>query len=175
MINYSLGKRACNPGDAESAKKVYAYAQSRENVNIMSLAKHIQQHGSPYTRDVIVGVITKAVDCVREQLLNGNRVQLGEMGTFYVTLKSEGVEDSTEFNASQHIKGVNVRWERGQEFSDLLHDATFYYVTTREQQAAARKAEKEALNEGMGVTNDDNSGAGSGSGGSDDDGSGVTE
>ena len=175
MVNYSLGTRACNPGDAESAKKVYAYAQTRETVNIMSLAKHIQQHGSPFTRDVIVGVLTKTVDCIREELLNGNKVQLGEMGAFYVTLSGEGVDDAKDYNPAQHIKRVNVRWERGKEFDNLLPECTFYYVTTREQQAAARKAEKEALNEGMGVTNDDNGGGDSGSGGSDDDGSGVTE
>ena len=159
MINFSLGTRASNPGDAESAKKVYAYAQARETLNIMQLAKHIQQHGSPYTRDIIVGVLTKTVDCIREELLNGNKVQLGEMGAFYVTISSKGVDNALEFDQNSHIKSVNVRWERGREFKDLLSDATFHYVTTREQQIAARKAEKAALNEEIGVSSSDDSGS----------------
>ena len=152
MINYSLGLRKSNPSEKNSEKKVYAYAQSTEVIDIQKLAKHIQMHGSPYTRDIIVGVLTKAVDCIREQLLEGKKVNLGEMGSFYCTISSEGVDSADEFNPSAHIKGVNVRWDRGSEFEDLLSEAEFNYVTTREQQAKARKEEKAALNTELGVT-----------------------
>lgn len=152
MIDYSLGARKSNPGEKNSEKKVYAYAQARQVVNIMKLAKHIQQHGSPYTRDIIFAVLTKAVDCVREQLLEGNKVQLGEMGAFYCTLSSEGVDSAEDFNPSDHITRVNVRWERGAEFDNLKSDAEFNYVTTREQQAKAKKEEKAAINAELGIT-----------------------
>ena len=132
--------------------KVYANAQSTEVIDIQKLAKHIQVHGSPYTRDIIVGVLTKAVDCIREQLLEGKKVNLGEMGSFYCTISSEGVDSADEFNPSAHIKGVNVRWDRGHEFEDLLAEAEFNYVATREQQAKARKEEKAAINTELGVT-----------------------
>ena len=152
MINYSLGLRKSNPSEKNSEKKVFAYAQSTEVIDILKLAKHIQMHGSPYTRDIIVGVLTKAVDCIREQLLEGKKVNLGEMGSFYCTISSEGVDSADEFNPSAHIKGVNVRWDRGSEFEDLLAEAEFNYVTTREQQAKARKEEKAAINTELGVT-----------------------
>ena len=145
MINYSLGARLTIPGDKHSEKKVYAYAQSTEVIDIQKLGKHIQQHGSPFTRDIIVAVLTKAVDCIREQLLEGKKVNLGEMGSFYCTLASEGVDSTDDFNPAAHIKRVNVRWDRGHEFDDLLPDAEFHYVTTREEQAAAKKLAKEAL------------------------------
>ena len=163
MINYSLGLRKSNPSEKNSEKKVYAYAQNTEVIDIQKLAKHIQVHGSPYTRDIIVGVLTKAVDCIREQLLEGKKVNLGEMGSFYCTISSEGVDSADEFNPSAHIKGVNVRWDRGSEFSDLLAEAEFNYVTTREQQAKARKEEKAAINTELGVTE-----GGDGNGGGDD-------
>ena len=162
MINYSLGLRKSNPSEKNSEMKVYANAQSTEVIDILKLAKHIQVHGSPYTRDIIVGVLTKAVDCIREQLLEGKKVNLGEMGSFYCTISSEGVDSADEFNPSAHIKGVNVRWDRGSEFSDLLAEAEFNYVTTREQQAKARKEEKAAINTELGVTE------GGGNGGGDD-------
>ena len=152
MINYSLGLRKSNPSEKNSEKKVYAYAQARQVIDIMALARHIQVHGSPYTRDIIVGVLTKAVDCIREQLLEGKKVNLGEMGSFYCTISSEGVDSADEFNPSAHIKSVNVRWDRGHEFEDLLAEAEFNYVTTREQQAKARKEEKAAINTELGVT-----------------------
>ena len=159
MINYSLGLRKSNPSEKNSEMKVYAYAQSTEVIDIQKLAKHIQVHGSPYTRDIIVGVLTKAVDCVREQLLEGKKVSLGEMGSFYCTLSSEGVDSADEFNPAAHISAVNVRWDRGSEFADLLPEAEFHYVTTREEQAKARKEAKAAINAEL-------NGGGSTSGGS---------
>ena len=160
MINYSLGLRKSNPNEKNAEMKVFAYAQSTEVIDIQKLAKHIQMHGSPYTRDIIVGVLTKAVDCIREQLLEGKKVNVGEMGSFYCTISSEGVDSADEFNPSAHIKSVNVRWDRGHEFEDLLSEAEFNYVTTREQQAKARKEEKAALNTELGVTESDDNGGG---------------
>lgn len=177
MIDYSLSLRAVNPGDAESEKKVFAAAQAREVLDIEDLADHIQEHGSPYTADIIVGVVRKVVSCIREQLLAGNKVNLGRLGAFYLTFSGEGVDDATEFNPLTDISRVNVRWERGKQFDNLKSQATFNLVDTREKQAAQRKALKAALNDEMGVTTDsgDDSGAGSGSGGGDGDDSGVTE
>lgn len=190
MIDFSLGLRSCNPGDADSPKKAYAYSQARQILNIMTIGRHIQQHGSVYTRDVVVGVLTKAVDCIREELLNGNKVNLGELGSFYVTLSSEGVDNVLDFNPDHHITSVNVRWEPGESFRDLLPDADFHYVTTREQQAVAKKTEKEALNlelgyepisdnggsnSGSGNSTGGNTGGNSGGGGNDDNAEGQTE
>ena len=171
MINYSLSARMVNPGDAESEKKIHANAQVHEILDLPKFAKHISQHGSPYTRDVIVGVITAAVDCLREQLLDGNKVSLGELGSFYVTLTGKGADCAEEYNPQTNITKVNVRWEAGAPFKNLKQEAEFNLVSTREAQAAARKAEKQALNDEIGYvpdTEDDGDNTG-------DNGSGVTE
>ena len=41
---------------------------------------------------------------------------------------------------------MNVRWRPSTQFKSLINEACFNYVGTREAQAEARKAEKEALN-----------------------------
>lgn len=148
-INYSLGLRSSSPSDKKSEKKVYAYAQMRELITLPQLAKHICLHGSPYGRDVIIGVMTAVVDCVRENLLEGNKVQLGEMGAFYLAFNSQGVDTAEEFNPANNINQVRVRWERGSAFADLTNEAEFNYVTSRDQQAKARKEEKATLNAGI--------------------------
>ena len=157
-INYSLGLRSSIPYDKNSEKKVYAYAQMRELITLPKLAKHICLHGSPYGRDVIIGVITAVVDCVRENLLEGNKVQLGEMGAFYLAFNSQGVDTAEDFNPANNINQVRVRWERGSAFADLTNEAEFNYVTSRDQQAKARKEEKATLNAEMangGTSGDD--------------------
>ena len=107
----------------------------------------------------MVGVVTATVDCIREQLLSGNKVQLGELGSFYVTFSGEGVDDAEKFNPQDHIKNVNVRWDRGKNFAEMKQDAEFNYVASRKQQAQAKKDEKAALN-GQTNTGDSTSGDG---------------
>lgn len=132
-------------------------------VTLSQLSKHISQHGSPYTRDVIVGVITSAVDCLRELLLEGHKVQLGDLGSFYVTLSSEGVEDAAKFNPQQHITKVNVRWDSSEYFDNLRPEAQFQMVLTRKEQQAAKKQFQEELNKQITSSESDNQG-GSGQG-----------
>lgn len=167
-INYSLGLRRSNPSDKNSEKKVYAYAQHNDVLDIDQLADHIQEHGSPYTADIIVGIARKLVSCIREQLLLGNKVKLGRLGAFFLTVIGEGADDSEKFNPADQIKNVRVHWEPGKDFLNLVDNAKFRYMTTRKQQAQARKDEKTALNDSL------NGESGNGSG-NNNDGGDVTE
>ena len=146
MIDYSLSLHRTNPSDKNSEKKVYATPQSRETLSLNQMARHIAEHGSAFSRDTIIGATTALVDCIREQLLAGNRVSLGELGTFYLTFSGEGVDNADDYNPQNQIKTINVRWDRGSAFENLKQDATFSLVSTRKQQQLAKKAEKEALN-----------------------------
>lgn len=86
-----------------------------------------------------------AVDCMREQLLEGKKIRLGDLGDFSVSLTSKGSETADKFSA-QNITGVNVVWDCGQEFKNLIADAEFNLVASRSAQAAVLKAIKEGSN-----------------------------
>ena len=77
-----------------------------------------------------------AVACLREQLLAGNKVSLGDLGSFHVELACDGADTTDEFNA-QKIKDVNVRWTPGLEFKNLRSVAEFNLVPSRKAQADA--------------------------------------
>jgi len=166
-IPYSLSLRSSNPLDETAKKKVYATAQYHEVLSLEKFARHIADHGSCFSRATVQGVLTEAVDCLKEQLLLGNKVQLGEMGAFYVTLRSRGADSADEFNTQSNITNVLPHWERSNKFESLLSDAEFVYVGTREAQAEARKAEKTEIDTELGVissgddSTDDTSGSGS--------------
>ena len=81
MVNYSIVMRN-NPMDADAAKKAYASAQYAEVMDINRFAEHIASHGCVYKRADIVAILTMAVDCMREQLLAGQKIQLGDLGDF---------------------------------------------------------------------------------------------
>ena len=81
------------------------------------------------------------VDCMREQLLEGKKIRLGDLGDFSIVLSSKGAEDADKFTA-QNITDVKVLWEPGAEFKNLLADAEFNLVASRSAQAAVIKAIK---------------------------------
>ena len=133
------------PGEPEQGNKTFPAAQYAQNLNLNDMAKHMASHGSKYSKGDIIAVATQLVDCIREQLLLGNRVNMGDLGTFYVSLKAKAAANAEEFTTDL-IKDVAVRWSPSQQFKSLKNEATFTYVGSRESQAEARKAEKEQLN-----------------------------
>ena len=123
-------------------QKAFAIAQYSEVMNIEKFAKHISTHGCVYSRADISAILYLAVDCMREQLLEGKKIRLGDLGDFYVTLSSKGAENANAFS-SQNITDVKVQWEPGSEFKTLMADAEFNLVASRAAQAKVLKAIKD--------------------------------
>ena len=144
-IPYSLVLRQAKPGKPEEGNKTFAQAQYAQVLSINDMAKHMSSHGSKYTKGDILAVVTQLVECLREQILLGNRVELGDLGTFYASIIGEAAPNAESWNTSL-IEDVKVRWAPSRLFESLINDATFIYVGSRKAQAEARKAEKLALN-----------------------------
>ena len=158
MINYSIVMRSVNanlleinqaksrinqakkegttpdPKDLELVKtekqNAFAISQNTDIMTIEKFAKHITSHGSVYSRADISAILYIAVDCMREMLLEGKKIRLGDLGDFSLLLTSKGAEDADKFTA-QNITGVRVQWEPGQEFKNLRDDAEFNLVASR--------------------------------------------
>lgn len=140
MIDYSVYMQS-NPFDETAAPKAYAKAQMRELMTFKKFARHLAAHGSGYSKGTVQGVISDLCSCIVEQLLNGNKVQLGELGSFWVSLSSEGAESMEKFTAN-NIRSVNIIFTPGEEFDNLLSQVTFNLVPSRIAQEATLKTEK---------------------------------
>ena len=195
MINYSIVMRSVNANLLEinqaksrinQAKKdgkepdkkdtdlvktekqnAFAISQYTDVMTIEKFAKHITSHGSVYSRADISAILYMAVDCMREMLLEGKKIRLGDLGDFSILLSSKGAETADKFTA-QNITNVKVQWDPGQQFKNLLDDAEFNLVASRSAQAAVIKAIKE------GKTNVDLNVPETPDGGGDGDGDGTT-
>ena len=144
MINYSIAIMGTTPGTKKNQiteTKAYGVSQCTEVLDLDAFAKHITSHGSPFSKGVITGVLLEAVSCLREMMLEGKRVRLGDLGDFHTELQTEGAVTCDDFTAA-NIKEVNVRWTPGKDFRDLRNDATFQLVESRKAQAAAIKVIK---------------------------------
>ena len=123
-------------------QNAFAISQYTDVMTIEKFAKHITSHGSVYSRADISAILYMAVDCMREMLLEGKKIRLGDLGDFSLLLSSKGAETADKFTA-QNITNVKVQWEPGQQFKNLLDDAEFNLVASRSAQAAVIKAIKE--------------------------------
>ena len=134
MVNYSIVMRS-NPMDSDAAKKAYASAQYSEVMDIAS-------HGCVYKRADIVAILTMAVDCMREQLLGGQKIQLGDLGDFSISINSIGAESAADYNPAIHVRKLNVNWSAGTRFQNLQEEAVFNLVATRKAARLVVKALK---------------------------------
>ena len=139
MIDYSVTSRP-NPQDRDAAPKFYANPQVSENISLSAFCRHIASHGSVYNRADIQSVLTQTVDCLREMLLKGYKVSLGDLGSFNIGLNSKGTAPAEDFNPNVHIKEVKVNWTPGVDFLDLKQDADFRLVSNRRAQRLLLKA-----------------------------------
>lgn len=92
----------------------YARAKAFGTVDLDGLAEHIAAHGSTFTKADIAGVLYTLQDCVMELLLSGQKVRFGDLGTFYVGLKSKAAPTRADFNTAEHIEGVHLRFMANQ-------------------------------------------------------------
>ena len=162
----------------EQKASYYAKAVSLETLSLRDMAKHIASHGSPYTVDVVMGVLEAFRSCCIEQLLESKKVKVEGLGTFYVTIanKDGGEKDITKFNIATMATGLRLRFlpetttEENLSSKEFLKKARFVDVAD-----LANIEETPSDEDGTGVVVDDNQGGsntGGNSGGGDNGGSG---
>ena len=68
---------------------------------------HISDHGSPYSRGTIHGVLMDALDHLQELILDGKSVRLSDLGLFSIGMSSKA-EDTKEKVTAASVEGVHL-------------------------------------------------------------------
>jgi predicted histone-like DNA-binding protein len=92
--------------DSKSYGKWYGRVATTKTMTYQELCKHMSEHNSVYGEDVCLGVANKLQNCMLEQLLEGKKVQFGELGVFYLSVKSTGTDEEKDFNLGININGL---------------------------------------------------------------------
>ena len=129
-----------NTIDASKPAKAYAKAQVKEVMTFRKFVEHIADHGG-HKRGQVKGVLSDMCACLVEQLLEGKKILLDDLGNFWISLNSEGAENCEMFTA-KNITGVNIIFTPGEDFANLLGRAEFNPVASRIVQKASYMAEK---------------------------------
>ena len=100
--------------------KFFGRVVTTQTMSYSALCKHMSEHNSVYGEDVCLGVANKLQNCILEQLFEGKKVQFGDLGTFYLSVKSTGADTEEDFNLGLHIKGLYLRFRPNrQDINDL--------------------------------------------------------
>ena len=91
MIELYLSKVTEN-SESEQAGKMYARVSYKQTMDLHDMAHHMAEHNTAFSEGLIVGVLTDFVKCVREMVLNGNTVKVGNLAIFKATVESNGLE-----------------------------------------------------------------------------------
>ena len=92
--------------DSKSYGKWYGRVVSSKTMSYQELCKHMSEHNSVFGEDVCLGVANKLQTCILEQLLEGKKVQFGELGTFYLSVKSTGADEEKDYSLGINIQGL---------------------------------------------------------------------
>ena len=88
--------------------RIYARVKNATPIEIPELAKHMSQHNTPYSPGVIRGILTDMVGCIKELMLLGQPVKIGDLGIFSAEVTSDSAASPDKFDIGKHIKQVRL-------------------------------------------------------------------
>ena len=126
-ILYEVYKNDIKNSESVMYGKWYARLKSIETMPMAKLAKHISEHGSVFTEDVVEGVMKKFKTCLLEMLLESKKVKINGLGTFYLTAECTkgGADKEEDFNVNQHLKALHIRFLPDQAQEDNISSREF--------------------------------------------------
>ena len=122
-INYSLAQISGSQRQTEEPR-LYARGQSSRTVDVKEVARYATEHyGLRLDHYEVSSVISALQQTVIDMLKDGNRVSLGELGTFYYHLDSKVITASEYaergFRPATDIKDVTIKWKPSKEMKSL--------------------------------------------------------
>ena len=107
-----------NPKVPEEPKKFYASAVHANALSLDDLATAVSDRCSLRRADVH-GVLVALMDIIPNELIAGKVISLGNLGSFYVNVKSEGAPTEDEF-AFTMVKGTKIVYRPTKELRKKL-------------------------------------------------------
>ncbi|NLU37902.1 MAG: DNA-binding protein [Bacteroidales bacterium] len=107
-----------NPLDKDAPSKFYANAVHEKKVNLADISKKVSKRCSFREADVL-GVLTQTLVIFVEEVSEGTIVSLGDLGSFYVNVASEGAESAEKLTPGM-VKGCRLIYKPSKELRKQL-------------------------------------------------------
>jgi predicted histone-like DNA-binding protein len=116
-----------DPRDQNSTPKYYATVRSNGRADTHAIAKSINNMSTVSSVDT-AAVLEAFLSVVPDKLADGQIVELGDFGTFRVSVSSDGAEQPEAVTA-RSITDVRVLFTPGKRFKQALNAAQFQKVS----------------------------------------------
>ena len=148
-----------NPSDPQAPKKWYPVQYTTKMVDETEVAEMIADETTlnPMEAQMAIRQLRKVV---QRLLLDGKSVQLGNWGTFNITLSTTGA-DTKEALTARNVKTVNMNFQPGTELKAALQKADFVWLNKIVEGGAAESAgggSTDGDSRGGSTSDDDNAG-----------------
>lgn len=121
-IKFNIVQRG-KPGDSKAAKKYYPSIQSTGRVIMRQLAERASDMSTLTTADMMAA-IEVLLTIIPDELADGNIVELGDFGSFWLRFSAEGAEAPTMVSGDQ-ITTLIPRFMPGKRFRHMLATVQF--------------------------------------------------
>lgn len=109
MIRYTLYQNQSTMNE-KAYGKYYPRVKVDETFDLDMLSDHMSSHNTPYSKGCIKGILTDAVACIKELLMDGKNVKIDNLAIFSVGIKTkQGAESPEKYSTAANISGVKLR------------------------------------------------------------------
>jgi predicted histone-like DNA-binding protein len=107
-----------NPYNPGAAARYYPSAKSSGRCDLRKLAQRVSEMSTLTTIDILA--VTEALlHIIPQELADGNIVELGDFGSYHLTLRGEGAAESEDIN-SHSIRQAKAHFLPGKLFKKVL-------------------------------------------------------
>ena len=97
----------CTLEKKRTEDRYYARSRKTGSVGFDQFSEEIASNCSAKPSDVIL-VLTELCDVMRHHLLAGEEIDIPGLGSFHVGVKSDSVENPSDFDAERHIHDLHI-------------------------------------------------------------------
>ena len=158
-IKYRKVKRTPQTGENAGKELWYATVVTDREMNFEEFVDHISSHNSPYSRGTVHGVMMDMLDCLKELILDGKSVRLGDLGLFSIGMSSHG-EVSRDKVSAASVEGIHLLVKNTKTWSN--NELKKLCKITAYDSYGAEGADGDGTNPGGGTSGGNTSQGGSG-------------
>lgn len=121
-VKYNVIERG-NPSNPQAPRKFYPSIESSGRRTLRQMAERISQISTVSSADTMA-VLEALLTTIPQELAEGNIVELGDFGNFWLKANADGADTAEVVRATQ-INTLLPRFNAGKEFKKVLETIEF--------------------------------------------------
>ena len=122
MLKFQVIKRN-DPRDLNAQPKFHAAIKRNQNVGLDHMVDELKKI-SPINKGDAVSVLVNVIDLIPKELVKGNTVTLGSLGTFWLSVSSQGFDNAQDISP-EAINKVKLHFKASNQLKQLMSNFTY--------------------------------------------------